>query len=298
MPKESHGKHATPDAARTGSRVRGSGRGAATRQGQDAGADMPAAVPPATVSGAPCDEALNFASGSAVAEVAHLMGDPARAHMLCALMGGMALTAGELANQGGVTAQTASGHLAQMVAARLLVVERQGRHRYFRLAGAEVADAVAALMALAATGPRRHRPPGPRDAALRRARTCYDHMAGRLAVSVAAALVARGHVEMADGAGLVTPAGRDFLADLGINPDPPVGGRRPLCRRPLCRTCLDWSERRPHLAGRLGAALLERFLALGWVARVPGSRALEVTRRGEAGFAARFGIVANAGEEA
>lgn len=293
MPKESHGKDATPDAARTGSRVRGSGRGAATRQEQDAGADMPAAVPPATVSSASCDEALNFASGSAVAEVAHLMGDPARAHMLCALMGGMALTAGELANQGGVTAQTASGHLAQMVAARLLVVERQGRHRYFRLAGAEVADAVAALMALAATGPRRHRPPGPRDAALRQARTCYDHMAGRLAVALAAALVARGHVELEDGAGLVTPAGRAFLADLGIDPDPPGGGRRP-----LCRTCLDWSERRPHLAGRLGAALLERFVALGWVARVPGSRALEVTRRGEAGFAARFGIAAHAGDGA
>ena len=240
----------------------------------------------------PVPEAPNFASGSAVAEVAHLMGDPARAHMLCALMGGMALTAGELASQGGITAQTASGHLAQMVAARLLVVERQGRHRYFRLAGAEVADAVAALMALAATGPRRHRPPGPRDAALRQARTCYDHMAGRLAVALAAALVERGHVEMADGAGWVTPAGRAFLADLGVDPDPPGGGRRP-----LCRTCLDWSERRPHLAGRLGAALLERFVALGWVTRVPGSRALEVTRRGEAGFAARFGIKADPGEE-
>ena len=241
----------------------------------------------------PVPEAPNFASGSAVAEVAHLMGDPARAHMLCALMGGMALTAGELASQGGITAQTASGHLTQMVAARLLVVERQGRHRYFRLAGAEVADAVAALMALAATGPRRHRPPGPRDAALRRARTCYDHMAGRLAVALAAALVERGHVEMADGAGWVTPAGRAFLADLGVDPDPPGGGRRP-----LCRTCLDWSERRPHLAGRLGAVLLERFVALGWVTRVPGSRALEVTRRGEAGFAARFGIKADPGEEA
>nr|WP_247658672.1 winged helix-turn-helix domain-containing protein [Aquabacter sp. L1I39] len=220
------------------------------------------------------------------------MGDPARAHMLCALMGGMALTAGELADHGGITPQTASGHLAQMVAARLLVVERQGRHRYFRLAGIEVAEAVAALMALAATGPRRHRPPGPRDAALRRARTCYDHMAGRLAVALAAALEAGGHVELHEGAGLVTPAGRLFLAELGIDAE-----RSGVGRRPLCRTCLDWSERRPHLAGRLGAALLARFLALDWVACVPGSRALTVTRKGESGFADWFGIAARGEDE-
>lgn len=236
-------------------------------------------------------EGANFASAAAVAQVAHLMGDPARAHMLCALMGGVALTAGELASHGGITPQTASGHLAQMVAARLLAVERQGRHRYFRLAGAEVAEAVAALMALAARAPRRHRPPGPRDAALRRVRTCYDHMAGRLAVALADTLVARGYVELSDGAGLVTPAGRAFFAALGLQADPRGAGRRP-----LCRTCLDWSERRPHLAGRLGAALLEHMLATGWVERVPGSRALKVTRRGEAGLAAWFGLDALAGE--
>lgn len=233
----------------------------------------------------------NFAAGGAVAEVAHLMGDPARAHMLCALMGGMALTAGELAGEGGITAQTASGHLARMVEARLLVVERQGRHRYFRLAGPDVAEAVQALMALAAAGPRRHRPPGPRDAAVRHARTCYDHMAGRVAVALADALAARGFIQMGEGAALLTPAGRDFFCAFGLDPDVPAAARRP-----LCRTCLDWSERRPHLAGRLGAALLDRLLALGWVARVPGSRALRVSRAGEAGFAATFGVRAGAGD--
>ncbi len=225
----------------------------------------------------------NTASANTIAAVAALIGDPARANMLAALMGGMALTSGELAACAGVTPQTASGHLARLADAELLAVARQGRHRYYRLASADVAQAMHGLMTLAAVGPARHHPVGPRDAALRAARTCYDHMAGRLAVEMADAFAARGHVVLADGAGLVTRTGRTFLDGLGVE----FGGAT---RRPVCRTCLDWSERRDHLAGQLGAALLDRFLALGWLARTPGSRALRITGTGADGFAETFGI--------
>lgn len=228
-----------------------------------------------------------IASGNTIAEVASLMGDAARANMLSALMGGQALTAGELARVAGITPQTASGHLAKMTEGRLLAVEAQGRHRYYRLASGGVADAMQALMALAADGRRRHHPVGPKDAALRLARTCYDHMAGRLAVAMADALSAEGRVVLSDGAALVTDAGRQFFLDLGLDMD----AASP--RRPLCRTCLDWSERRPHLAGRLGSALLARALALGWIARTPESRALRLTDAGEDGFRRAFGLPAD-----
>ncbi|CAO3419690.1 ArsR/SmtB family transcription factor [Azospirillum doebereinerae] len=227
----------------------------------------------------------NIASGNSIAEIAALIGDPARANILSALMGGQALTAGELAWHAGVGAPTTSGHLAKLAGAGLLALEKQGRHRYYRLASPEIAQAMEALMTLAASGPKRHRPVGPRDEALRAARTCYDHLAGRLGIGLADALRAQGHVVLADGTGVVTTAGRRFLGDFGIGMEADLAGRRP-----LCRTCLDWSERRPHLAGRLGAGLLDRSLALGWIARVPDSRAVSVTAEGREGFAAMFGI--------
>lgn len=230
----------------------------------------------------------NMASGNTIAQVASLIGDAARANMLAALMGGQALTAGELARHAGVAAPTASGHLAKLADAELVAVEKQGRHRYYRLATAEIAHAIHALMAVAATGPKRHHPVGPRDEALRLARTCYDHMAGRLAIAVTDSLHAGGHVTLSDGVGLVTEEGWRLLRSFGIVLEPDAGSRRP-----LCRTCLDWSERRPHLAGRLGAALLDRVLDLGWVARQPETRALRVTRSGEAGFTATFGLPSN-----
>ena len=227
-------------------------------------------------------------SGTTLAEVAALIGDVARANILSALMDGLALTAGELAWHAGVSAQTTSGHLAKLAEGRLVTLERQGRHRYYRLASPEVAHAVEALMTVAISGPKRHRPTGPRDEALRAARTCYDHLAGRLGVAIADALAARGLVILDDGTGMITPNGRRFLCDFGIDlraDDHHTGGGRP-----LCRTCLDWSERRPHLGGRLGAALCSRCFDLGWTARGRDSRAVTLTRAGRDGFAQTFGI--------
>lgn len=229
-----------------------------------------------------------MASGNTIAEVASLIGDVSRANILSALMSGRALTAGELAWQAGVSAQTTSSHLAKLVDARLIVLEKQGRHRYYRLASLDVARALEALMTVAAAGPKRHRPHGPRDEALRTARTCYDHLAGSLGVALADSLVGQGHVVLSDGAGTVTGPGRSFLRDFGIELE---GEAR--SRRPLCRTCLDWSERRPHLAGRLGAALLARSCDLGWITRIPGSRAIGITAAGRIGFAETFRISAD-----
>lgn len=225
----------------------------------------------------------NIASANAIAQVAALIGDAARANMLAALMGGQALAAGELASHAGVSAQTTSGHLAKLLDAELIAVEKQGRHRYYRLASTQIAHVMEALMAVAASGPKRHRPPGPRDEALRVARTCYDHMAGRLGIALADALTARDHIVLSDGAGVVTESGRAFLCDFGVGFAGPS-------KRPFCRTCLDWSERRPHLAGHLGAALFTNALERGWVRRAPGSRALTITPAGHRGFTDAFGL--------
>ncbi|MBB4956208.1 DNA-binding transcriptional ArsR family regulator [Agrobacterium vitis] len=227
----------------------------------------------------------NIISGNMLAEHAALMGDPARANMLVALMAGQALTAGELASNAGITAQTASGHLSKMVQSHLLVVEKQGRHRYYRLAGAPVAQALETLMALSSQVPKRQQRVGPKDLALRTARTCYDHIAGRLGVALADSLHNQGYIEFGDGAVRVTRSGHAFFCDFGValNETTKRG-------RPLCRTCLDWSERRPHLAGKLGVELLERLLALGWVCRLPQSRALRITPTGQAGFRTHFSI--------
>jgi DNA-binding transcriptional ArsR family regulator len=182
-----------------------------------------------------------------------------------------------------VTAQTTSGHLAKLADAELIALEKQGRHRYYRLASPEMVQAMQSLMAVAALGPKRHHPIGPRDEALRAARTCYDHMAGRLALALTDSLCERGYIALADGVGVVTDAGAQFFAEFGM--DLATDGRS---KRPLCRTCLDWSERRPHLAGQLGAALLERLLELRWVVRSPEGRALKITDAGRRGLATTF----------
>jgi DNA-binding transcriptional ArsR family regulator len=231
-------------------------------------------------------------SGNALAETGAVLGDPARANILLALMDGRALTAGELAWHAGVSAQTTSGHLARLVEARLVAVARQGRHRYHRLASPEVAVAIEALAALAAAGPPRHRPTGPRDAAMRLARTCYDHLAGRLGVALAGSLADRGYLEVggSEGVAALSEAGLDFLREeFGIELAMPS-------RRPLCRICLDWTERRPHLGGRIGAALRDRSLALGWIEPLPHTRAVAVSEAGRAGFARLFGVALDGGE--
>ncbi len=224
-----------------------------------------------------------------VAPVAALLADPARAAMLWALSDGRALPAGELARVARVGAPTASAHLARLAAGGLLSCERHGRHRYYRLANADVVAALEALAAVAAPAPA----PTPREAhaagAVRLARTCYDHLAGALGVRVTEALVAQGALVLDGRAYHVTDAGRARLAGLGVDVAA-VEAAAARTRRPLTRACLDWSERRYHLAGALGAALADRVLAVGWVVRVPASRALRVTNEGRRALARELDV--------
>jgi len=224
-----------------------------------------------------------------IAAVATLIGDPARAGMLTALMDGRALTVSELAGAAGVGLPTASAHLARLETAGLTVVERQGRHRYVRLSGPDVVRTLEGLMSLAQrTGATRVRT-GPRDAALRQARVCYGHLAGETGVALMRALEEGGQIAGGP-APKVTEAGRAFFAGLGV--DLAALERK---RRPVCRTCLDWSERRAHLGGALGARLLEVILAKGWARRAEG-RAVAFTPQGAQAFAAAFpGLLAPGG---
>lgn len=224
-------------------------------------------------------------SGPYIAEIAALLGDPARANMLSALMDGGALSAGELAFAAHVTAQTASAHLSKLVQAGLLIDEKRGRHRYFRLASAEVARMLEEIMAVAVTRAPRYRPAWMRDEALRSARTCYDHLAGRLGVALAESLAERRYVLLDEDGGEVTGEGVRFFDAFGADLSS-AGGRR----RRFCRPCIDWSERRPHLGGAVGAALARRCFALGWIERVKDSRAVAITACGRDGFLAGFGV--------
>lgn len=220
-----------------------------------------------------------------IAGVAALIGDPARANMLGALKNDGAVSATELARIAGVAPSTASEHLARLVAGRLVAVQRQGRHRHYRLADAAVADAIEALETLAArAAPRRPRA-DPRWTAIRAARTCYDHLAGTLGVRLTWAMVERGLLSRTGDGFALGPGGAAAFARLGIDLDALCAGRRH-----LMRSCPDWSEPRPHLGGALGAALLSRLVALGWLRREPGSRTIRVTPRGHAGLCDQFGI--------
>lgn len=212
--------------------------------------------------------------------------------MLHALLDGRALTAGELARVAGVAAPTASGHLAKMEETGLIAVVAQGRHRYFRLSGPAVARMLEAIMEVASSAPPgpRKLSVGPKEKALRHARTCYDHLAGTLGVGLADALTAAGHVELTEEAGILTEGGCAFLAAIGLNVEALKARRAARSGRILCRPCLDWSERRFHLAGALGAELCTHSLQAGWIRRLPGSRAVLVTRAGERVFREEFGL--------
>jgi DNA-binding transcriptional ArsR family regulator len=226
-------------------------------------------------------------AGPDIAMVASLVGDPARANMLTALMSGRALTAGELAHQAGITPQTASSHLAKLEAGGLIEPEKQGRHRYYRLTGPDVGGVLEGLAGLAARAGHMRVRTGPKDPALRRARICYDHLAGDLGVQMLDSMRKQRLVRQSQQAIELTAEGRRFMAKtLQINAEALAHPRRP-----VCKACLDWSERRHHLAGTLGAALMTRFTELKWAARdsAPGSRVVNFSRTGEKRFAALFG---------
>jgi DNA-binding transcriptional ArsR family regulator len=225
-------------------------------------------------------------AGPDIAMVASLVGDPARANMLTALMTGRALTASELAQEAGITPQTASSHLSKLEAGGLIEPEKQGRHRYYRLTDPDVAGVLEGLAGLAARAGHMRVRTGPKDPALRRARICYDHLAGDLGVQMLDSMKAQKLVRQKKQDIELTPDGARFL-EKNLQISEPMLAHP---RRPVCKACLDWSERRHHLAGTLGAAMMSRFTELKWAARdtVPGSRVVNFTRAGEKRFAALF----------
>jgi DNA-binding transcriptional ArsR family regulator len=226
-------------------------------------------------------------AGPDIAMVASLVGDPARANMLTALMNGRALTASELSQEAGITPQTASSHLSKLEAGGLIEQEKQGRHRYYRLADPDVADVLESLQGLAARAGHLRVRTGPKDPALRRARVCYDHLAGDLGVQMLDSMRRQRLVRQNKSDIELTPDGERFV-EKALQIDAATLAHP---RRPVCKACLDWSERRHHLAGTLGAALMQRFTELKWAARdpTPGSRVVQFTRQGEKRFAALFG---------
>ncbi len=219
-------------------------------------------------------------------EVAALVGDTARATMLAALMGGQALTGSELAALARITRPTASEHLTKLVDARLLTATKKRRNRYYRIASPLVAKMLESIKAVAAIEtPPRHQPRSAEDDALRFARTCYDHLAGRLGVAIADALVAKRYVLLSEDGGEVTPAGRRFLTAFGAELTPKSGSRRI-----FCRPCLDWSERRYHVAGLVGAEICRCCHDKGWLTRRRDGRTVSLTPAGRRGLRETFGL--------
>jgi len=224
-------------------------------------------------------------SAPLIAEIASLVGDPARASMLMALLDARALTASELAYAARITPQTASTHLAKLTQAGLLTPLRHGRHRYFRLASPTIVDMLDGIVAVALENRPRHRPLSRQARALSAARLCYAHLAGHLSVAITDALAAREHIVLCDDAAEITAAGIRFLDAFGID----LFALSP-ARRRFCQVCIDWTERRPHVSGAIGAALTGRYFDLGWIERAKDSRAVTVNPAGQRGFLATFGI--------
>ena len=223
-------------------------------------------------------------STSTVAEIGAVLGDPARVNMMIALLDGRAHTARELAEVGGVSPQTASSHLAKLVDAGMIAAERQGRHRYHRLASPDVASLLEQMhLAGAALAARRSPLSGPRDPAMRELRSCYDHLAGRIAVELGDRLIESEGRPIAEAQ--LTDQGVSLLAKIGLDV-----ANIPSGRRSFCRACIDWSERRPHVAGAVGSAILARLIEIGWMKKMATGRTLLLTATGERGFFDVFGI--------
>jgi DNA-binding transcriptional ArsR family regulator len=214
--------------------------------------------------------------GPDISKTAAMMGDPARANMLMALMSGMAFTSTELAREAGITPSIASGHLSQLEVSDLVKSCKQERYKYFALADSDVAHAVEALVTVAARAGHLRTGPGPRDDQMREARTCYDHLAGRLAVDLFECWIATGVLQWRGEKVHLSDQGRTFLEDLGI--DVALLESK---KRPLCRTCLDWSERKNHLGGSIGAAVFSHILTKGWAKRTDGERTVRISSHNE-----------------
>ena len=214
-----------------------------------------------------------------IAKVGALLGDNPRAKMLSCLMHGKALTASELASEAGITAQTATTHLAKLHDGGLLTLRKQGRHKYFSLAGEEIATLLETLMGLSAGNQSLKTVTGPNDAAMRNARVCYNHLAGSKGIQLYDSLLANQHLMLKNGNLVLSKEGTIFMQDFGINIE-----KLQTSRSPMCRECLDWSERRSHLAGSLGRALLTRFEDLGWATREKATRVVTFSPAGEASF--------------
>ncbi|EKG39177.1 ArsR/SmtB family transcription factor [Pseudomonas syringae] len=223
------------------------------------------------------------AADLSLAAVAGAIADPARSRMLCALLDGHARTATELAALADTGASSASGHFARLREQVLVEMLVQGRHRYYRLANAQVAQALEALLLLTRHSVVPFKPNTP--SALRQARTCYDHCAGEVAVKLHDALLKAGWLHEQGKDYVISQRGAESLNALGIDVD---AVRQQ--RRRLAYACLDWSERAPHIGGALGAALLELMLKRGWVSRHLDSRALQLTPKGAGGMAKAFGL--------
>ncbi|CAM5795989.1 MULTISPECIES: ArsR/SmtB family transcription factor [Brevibacillus] len=220
-----------------------------------------------------------------IVEVASLIGEPSRVAILISLIGGKALPASELARIARITPQTASSHLAKLVEGGLLSQESYGRHRYYRLANPEVAHALEALQAIAVPKPVRSLRESDQMKALQYARTCYDHLAGKIGVALTDRLLELGLIQESGKDFLLSAEGKAKLQALGVEVDPP-----PKSRRHFARQCLDWSERRHHVAGSLGASLTKRLFELGWIERLPDGRAVRVTAAGISGLSEEFGL--------
>jgi len=219
-----------------------------------------------------------------IAKIGTLLGDNTRARMLSTLMHGKALTASELATEAGVTAQTATTHLAKLEAGGLLTLRKQGRHKYFALASDEVATLLETLMGMSASADPPRVLTGPRDEAMRHARVCYNHLAGNKGIELHDSLVAKRYLNVTGGDLSLSKKGERFMDEFGID----LESLRK-SRAPLCKPCLDWSERRSHLAGSLGRALLTQFETLRWVKRNDDSRVVTFTAKGERAFNETFG---------